>query len=946
MKAKVSVIVAVHNGAVGLKETLDSIKNQTLKDIEVLLCDAASDDDTGDIMEGYCSDKRFRHIRLEGDSISAARNHCIDLAEGKYIAFGDVNVIFTKNLLEGMYTCAEKDRADLCVAPMASSDIYGKHEFTSSDILSRRRRTDKFDTDLIWNPAVTNKLFLRRRIKEYGLEFRGYGKAREAAFSIPFAFESEVIVCSSKGAAVYVIPASSEGVANFKIENYLDAYEYIISQAKTAFEKAIAESTTDFDRKELKKLAVCYIDQVLHKEITVLLYSYYRHFWALSEDEIKKYADIILGLMENLSKSGKSAVKKKNKDIFYGSTLITEKREMTEKARVTVCIGKSETEEHHKKENLLAQVASIYAQTMPCFELFVDSRLRDIFPTEYLDRENLTFIEATGLGDFKDSALEASHCDYIMFLDGAARLNPKILMRHYTVLEGKDKYGFSVSPVTKFDGKQTHAYGFSELFFRDLRQTRVKPENQSFCLDLFFCNKLFRCEHLNGIRFSFSDNPVADMYKLYTNCRFKKISHRGAYLSYTEEQAVDYLKKHQHTLPSDCRKMYKKYHGVYFRKIVLRKNSKKIKLAFSALWKLIRTWSDIIFIFFASKKKLKNRALFYSNRTGSPLENLGTLYRYCTWEKTGFFKAKPLKLKDRIKAKYLLLTSKVIVTDDSIEYLQKLRLRPEQKVIQVWYTGGAFRRFGLDENNLDSRIKEFKTHSQYSTVCVSSEYVRQFFAHAMGVDMDIIVPTGTPRSDIIVKDEERGRNRKEICTKHPLLKDKKVYVYFPTFRQQEGEAVPFDPQIDWAKLNDDLDDDEVFIISRHPFMADEYIKGRFYSRVKDYTADPTAELIAVADVVITDYSSIVFDASLMGKAMVFYAPDYESHKEEFYLDYSNGLPGEIIQDSADLLTALRRAPEISSPERIRTFCEREMGACDGKACLRINDIIGESLKSE
>ena len=64
-----------------------------------------------------------------------------------------------------MYECAEKENADLCLAPMASSDVYGKHEFTSSDILSHRRKTDKFDTDLIWNPAVTNKLFLRSKIK-------------------------------------------------------------------------------------------------------------------------------------------------------------------------------------------------------------------------------------------------------------------------------------------------------------------------------------------------------------------------------------------------------------------------------------------------------------------------------------------------------------------------------------------------------------------------------------------------------------------------------------------------------------------------------------------------------------------------------------------------------------------------------------------------------------
>lgn len=942
MKAKVSVIVAVHNGAEKLKDTLDSIKNQSLKDIEVIMADAASSDGTAEIMKSYCGDSRFEYIRLENDSISGARNHCIGVAKGKYIAFGDVNVIFTKNLIEGMYLCAEKDNADLCVAPMASSDLYGKHEFTSTDILSRRKKTDKFDTDLIWNPAVTNKLFLKEKIKKFGIEFRRYGKAREAAFSIPFAFESNTVVCSSKGAAVYVVPVSNEGVSAFDIEHYLDAYEYIISQAKVAFEREIQKSTTDFDRKELKKLMVCYIDQVYHKELTVLLYSYYRHFWSLEQVQIKKYADIIMTLFSGLSKSGQRSLKKKNKDIFYDDGLIYSKSEMAKRAKVTVCIGKSESR-NHEKENFEMLISSVYKQTMPSFELFVDSRLKDIFPKSYLSMENLTFIEASSLGEFKDLALEKSNTDYIMYQDGFSMLNPKILMRHYGVLEGKDKYGFSISPLTSFNGKQTGTYAFSELFFSDMKQTRVSPDDSFFALDLFFCNKLFRKEHLNGIHFSFSDNPVQDMYKLYLNSRFKKISHRGVYLPYSEERAISYLKTYQQGLSASCKKVIHRYKTYYFGKVTFKKAAAKVKVVFEKISKLLMTRINLILNFVFSNLKLKNKVLFYSTRADYPLENLQALYEDCNCNKTLFCISRPLGTVARIKARYLLLTSKVIVTDDSIDFLRKLRLKKEQTLIQIWYTGGAFRRFGLDDRTVSSRINEYKTHSQYNYVCVSSEYVRQFFAHAMGVDMDVIVATGTPRTDEIIRDENIGKNRQEICTKHPLLKDKKVYVYFPTFRQLDGVSVPFDPKIDWDKLNDELDDDEVFIVSRHPFMKEEYIKGRFYSRVKDYTPDPSAELIAVADVVITDYSSIVFDASLMGKPMVFYAPDYDSFKDDFYLNYERDLPGEIITDSSLLLEALRRAKEISSPERIELFKEREMGSCDGKASKRINEIIEKSL---
>ena len=142
-------------------------------------------------MQSFLTDKRFRYIRLDSDSLSLARNRGISEAKGKYIAFADKNVYFSDNLIESMYLTAEKQNAHICIAPMASSDIYGKHEFTSSGLLLRHKVIDKFDTDIIWNGAVTNKLFLKSKILEHGLSFQAYGKARESAFTIPYVFASE-----------------------------------------------------------------------------------------------------------------------------------------------------------------------------------------------------------------------------------------------------------------------------------------------------------------------------------------------------------------------------------------------------------------------------------------------------------------------------------------------------------------------------------------------------------------------------------------------------------------------------------------------------------------------------------------------------------------------------------------------------------------------------------
>ncbi|MBQ3136503.1 MAG: CDP-glycerol glycerophosphotransferase family protein [Clostridia bacterium] len=946
MSIKVSVIVAVHNGGENLKKSLDCLKGQSLKNIEVIMVDALSDDNTARIMKAYTQDSRFTFYSFAGESISESRNFALSKAKGKYIAFCESNVIFTRNLLREMYESACEKDADLCVSPMSSSDIYGIHEFSSASTLSKEKVTDKFDINLIWNPAVTNKLFRRERIESTSAAFSPYGKAREAAFSVPFAFGSNIIVSCSKSSVIYMNPVKDEGVSAFPIEQYLDAYEYIIQQAEKAFDTEIEKAESDFDKKELKKQKICYIDQIYHKEITVLLYSYYRHFWTLTDDKIKNYADIIMTLYSGLSKSGKSQLRKKNKDIFFGENLITSKKEMAEKPKATLCISASAEKSADAAHNLAVLVESVYNQTMPSFELFADESLYGIFPEKFRKAENLTFIKSDSVADFRDLCLDMCHTDYIMYQESYVRLNPKILMRHYSVLEGKDRYGFSTSPITLFDGENTGKYIFSDLFFKSqTEKSRIDNSDKTFLLDLFFSNKLFRTSHLRGIHFTFSDNTVYDMYKLYKHSRFKKVFHRGTYFSISEEQAVSYLRKDEKVLDENKRKIFKNYKSNYFVNVKLKKIKERIKDKISLSVKYIYTLADLIFTFIFSRFKIQDRVFFYTGRTtGEPDENLAQLYRVCTEKKVLFAKVKPHGFRDLMRKRFYLFTSRVIVTDDYIYHLRKHKLKNEQKLIQIWYTGGAFKKMGIDGPSVLSEFDEYKTHSQYSDFCVSSEYVRQYYCHAFGLDREVVKAVGTPRSDLIVNREIIASNKAEICSKHPLLKNKRVYLYCPTVRIKEDIIIPFDPKIDWVKLNDELEDDEVFIICRHPSMKEEYIKGRFYSRVKDYTFESTSELLAVADVIITDYSSVVFDASLMDKPTVFYCPDYEEHKEDTYLDYEKDLPGEKIVNSEEILTAARRAEDVSSAELRALFNEKQMGACDGKSTERILAMIKNYLK--
>ena len=127
-------------------------------------------------------------------------------------------------------------------------------------------------------------------------------------------------------------------------------------------------------------------------------------------------------------------------------------------------------------------------------------------------------------------------------------------------------------------------------------------------------------------------------------------------------------------------------------------------------------------------------------------------------------------------------------------------------------------------------------------------------------------------------------------------------------------------------------------------MKHEYIKGMLYPRVKDYTADSAMELLSVADVVITDYSAMMFDASLMEIPMVFYCPDYDSYDCDFYLDFERDVPGEIIKSPSELLEAIRRADENAYADSSLKFKEKQMGACDGNSTDRVVALIEGYMK--
>ena len=127
---------------------------------------------------------------------------------------------------------------------------------------------------------------------------------------------------------------------------------------------------------------------------------------------------------------------------------------------------------------------------------------------------------------------------------------------------------------------------------------------------------------------------------------------------------------------------------------------------------------------------------------------------------------------------------------------------------------------------------------------------------------------------------------------------------------------------------------DVFVIIKvHPHLAKKY--------PYDNSTMTTDQLLPVADLLITDYSSVIFEYSIYRKPILLYAPDMEEYGVErgFYLDYQT-LPGTIVTEQGQLADAVKQALSgKTDPAAVEAFYETYMAGCDGQATARMADRI-------
>lgn len=323
---------------------------------------------------------------------------------------------------------------------------------------------------------------------------------------------------------------------------------------------------------------------------------------------------------------------------------------------------------------------------------------------------------------------------------------------------------------------------------------------------------------------------------------------------------------------------------------------------------IVRVFVLVIRILYAPMKlrKTQNKIVWLSRQSDTKSQDMEMLSREIekiSPETKQVFRLKKLKDQTGVSISYIfsvfgdmwhLANSKIAICDTYSIPVSCLNHKKDLKIVQIWHALGAIKKFGLQSVGMGGgrsaeTAKILSMHKNYDCVIAPSEKAGEFYCEAFGCSPDKIKIASLPRVDVILSGTGR---RAEFMQKNPQCKGKEIYVYLPTFREGDADAI--------EKLSRAFEGskDKVLVISAHPHSLTEA-----YNFAGDFS---TYDLMKLSDGIITDYSASAFEASLLMRPLWFFAPDYDAYLEERGLntDIKELMSDAFFTDADELLAAI------------------------------------------
>ncbi|MFG2496605.1 CDP-glycerol glycerophosphotransferase family protein [Streptomyces sp. NPDC048441] len=260
--------------------------------------------------------------------------------------------------------------------------------------------------------------------------------------------------------------------------------------------------------------------------------------------------------------------------------------------------------------------------------------------------------------------------------------------------------------------------------------------------------------------------------------------------------------------------------------------------------------------------------------------------------------------------------------------------------LQTWH-GSAYKRMGFDEarlktQNAPQRARLQRAVDRFDHFLVRSGHDVNTLARAYGIPDERLVRCGYPRNDRLVAaradDEASGRfPRPSVAADLGIPDHKTVVLYAPTFRGLPKNNKAVQLPLDVRKFAERFGDTHVLLVRAH-YMEAASLPACPSGTVIDVSAHhDVSELLCLADILVTDYSSIMFDYALLDRPLVHFAPDLDAYAAErgSYFALRDDAGGPVVETEEELLRVLATLKEADgawAPAR-RAFAER-FGAYD------------------
>lgn len=348
----------------------------------------------------------------------------------------------------------------------------------------------------------------------------------------------------------------------------------------------------------------------------------------------------------------------------------------------------------------------------------------------------------------------------------------------------------------------------------------------------------------------------------------------------------------------------------------------------------------LVYAIFSHVKK-KNKIVICSSESSQAYQNISSLYRIL-YNEDGVVNISDAVcgFKEEIRRVLIISEASVLVVDTSFRYVSQLPISLKTRVVYCGHGGGAYKKMGfaaLQQNSSRmEKIRVKRINGKYSYILCSSEKIINFITENYKLPSSRILPFGIPRTDILYNMDVNA-TKEEFFKIYPECKDRKLVLYAPTFRTKNGSRVgSFFLEDD--ELPNDFFKEYCLLFRKHPSLKNISIPSRWI----DVSSLRPEICLAVSDLLVSDYSSIIFDYSFFHRPVFLLAPDTEEYKRtQRELWFSpRELVGEMYcKSTKEFLQKLKDAQPCN-------LWERFMDACDGHSSERISRWLIQLAKEE